>query len=188
MYSVRDHFSEASQASLEAQLALNAAIAEKLLEGVQRFAELNKSVVAASLQDMENMARELLAADNPQSFISTVISQAQPILHKAFAYGCHMVGISAGTQTGLADLAASRIAATNREVTQLVAEVSKNAPPGFNRVITFVRTLYDHANAGYEQITVVTRQVMDALETNLIAAANQFARAAEQVRPAARAK
>lgn len=186
MYSVRDHFSEASQASVEAQLALNAAIAEKFLEGAQRFADLNKSVMSASLQDAQSMAREFLSVEDPQSLVSTLIGQAQPMLHRTFAYGCHVGSIAAGMQMGLAELATSRIAGTNREVTQLVAEVSKNAPPGANRLITFVRTLYDHANAGYEQVAIVTRQVMEALETNLIAAANQFARAAEQVRPATR--
>jgi hypothetical protein len=62
----------------------------------------------------------------------------------------------------------------------LVADVSETAPLGLNRVIVVLRTIFDHANAGYEQMLQTTRQVMDALEANLIAAANQFARAAEQ--------
>jgi phasin family protein len=180
MFTMRDHFSNASQANVEAQLALNAAMADKLLEGAQRLAELNKSVSRASLQDAERAVKELLAVHNPQELITVSITEMQPALHQVFAYACHVAGISAGTESKVADLAGTYLAANNREVTMLVADVSENAPLGLDRVVVLLRMICDHANSGYEQILIVTRQVLDALEANLIAAANQFARAAEQ--------
>jgi hypothetical protein len=66
MFTMRDHFSNASQANVEAHLALNTALADKLLDGARRLADLNKSVSQASLLDFERALKEIIAVQNPQ--------------------------------------------------------------------------------------------------------------------------
>ncbi len=178
MFTRRDHFSDASQTNVAAQIDLATAFGNALLESGQRFLELHLSIAQASALDMESFARSVLAARTPQEAAALIMQQTQAVSRKTVAYGCHTAGIVAGTQSELTDLFGRQISETNTETIALLADVSRNAPLGLNRVMGFMRVVFDHANAGYEQVSQVSRQVMDAIENSLIAAANQFARTA----------
>lgn len=184
MFSKRDHFSDASQGAIETQIDLNAALGHKLLEGVQRFADLNARVAQRSLHDTEELLREALWADSAQDFADMATNQAKVNSRKAASYACNVAGIAVGTQSELVGLLGVQITETNTEVAELMADVSRSAPGGYNRLIPVMRLSFDHANAGFERVTQASRQVLDTLETNFIAAARQFD---QSVRHSARA-
>jgi phasin family protein len=177
MFTRSDHFPDASQASLQAQLAFSVAAGRKALESAQRFADLNVGFAKASMRDADAMAHQLLAARSAREGLAIAVMQAQPLSRKAVAYACHAAGIAAGTQSDFIEQFATQATATGRDATQLVADVSRNAPPGLNRMLTLMRVTFDNVNAGLEQAALAGRQVTDALKSNLIAAGNQFARA-----------
>ena len=184
MFSKRDHFSDASQGCMETQIDLNTALGNKLLEGAQRLADLNARVAQRSLHDTEIMLREGLRANSAQEFADMASTQAKSSSRKAASYACNIAGIAVGTQSELIGLLGVQLAETNTEVAELVADVSRSAPGGYSRFIPVMRMGFDHANAGFERVTQASRQVLDTLETNFIAAARQFDQA---VRQAARA-
>lgn len=175
-----DHFSDASQANVEAQVSLSAAFGRKALEGIKRFIDLQVAAVRISMQQTDDTVRELIGARDPQELLARTIMQTRPLSHKACAYGCHAVGIVASAHADFIELFSAQATAAGRETALLIAEVSKDAPPGMNRIADLVRTVLEHASAGCEHISLATRSVMGALESNLLSAANQFARAAEQ--------
>jgi phasin family protein len=174
MFSKRDHFSDASQGCMETQIDLNTVLGSKLLEGAQRFADLNARVAQRSLHDTEEMLYESLSASSPGEFADIMTTQAKTSSRKVASYACNVAGIAAGTQSELISLFGVQITETNTEVAELMADVSRSAPGGYSRLIPVMRLGFDHANAGFERVTQASRQVLDTLETNFIAAARQF--------------
>lgn len=177
---MQDHFSEARQTNVEAQLDLAVMMNTRAVENVERLWNLNFQVAKASAQDALTFINELLAAGSAQELMSLTIAQAQPLSHKVMAYHYHVAGIATGAQAEVVELVNTQISETTSEITLLTAEVSTNAPDGFSRMMELTRAFIEQANAGFEQLSVVTLDVMDALEENLFAVANRFAYAAEQ--------
>lgn len=180
MFSKRDHFSDASQGCMETQIDLNTVLGSKLLEGAQRFADLNARVAQRSLHDAEEMLLASLWVSSTEEFADIATTQAKTSSRKAASYACNVAGITVGTQSELLGLLGVQITETNTEVAELVADVSRSAPGGYVRFIPFMRLGFDHANAGFERVTQASRQVLDSLETSFIAAARQFDQSVRQ--------
>lgn len=182
MLSIRDHFSDASQNSAEIQVDLNTALGGKLLESVQRFTDLNALVARVALHETEKMLRTSVRARSFQELALLAGAQARDSSRHAASYACNVAGIAAGTQSELLGLLGVQITETNTEIAELVADVSRSAPGGSSRLIHAMRMGFDHANARLEQATHASRQILDTLETNCIAAARQFDGVARQAR------
>jgi len=182
MLTIRDHFSDASQSSAEIQIDLNTALGGKLLESASKFARLNALATKASLRESEDVVLKGLRAKSPQEFAALAGTRVRASSRKAASYACHVAGIVAGTQSELLGLLGAQISETNTEVAELVADLSRSTPGGSRRFDHAIRMGFDHANASLEQITQASRQVLDVMETNFIAAAKQFDHAASQAR------
>jgi phasin family protein len=178
MFSIPEQFSSATKANLEAQFALYTSLAAKALEGVEKIVALNMSAAKATLEESTATARQLLAAKDPQEFLSLSAAQAQPNAEKVVAYGRHLASIASGTQAEFSKAAEAQISETNRKVISLVDEVSKNAPAGSENAVAILKSAIGNANAGYEQFTKSTKQAVEVIETNLASAVNQFSQAA----------
>lgn len=174
MFSKRDHFSDASQGCMETQIDLNTALGSRLLEGAQRFADLNARVAQRSLHDTEEILLATLQAGSTEEFADIATTQAKASSRTAAAYACNVAGITVGTQSELLGLLGVQITETNTGVAELVADVSRSAPGGYGRFIPMMQLGFDHANAGLERVTQASQQVLDSLETSFIAAARQF--------------
>ncbi len=186
MFSIQEQFSTATKTHFEAQLALMTALTNKAFESVEKIVELNMSAVKASLEESTAAAQQILAAKDPQEFLSLTTAQSQPNTEKAIAYGRHLASIASSTQAEFTKAAEAQFADTNRKVMALVEEVSKNAPAGSENAIAMFKSAIGNANAGYEQLTKTTKQAVETLEGNLNNAVSQFSQVAEKT--AARAK
>jgi phasin family protein len=180
MYSIQDQFSAATKANFEAQLALITSLTNKAFESVEKIVDLNLNVAKTSLEESSATTKQLLAAKDPQEFLSLASAQAQPNAEKAVAYARHIASIASSTQAEFTKAAEEQIAETTRKVTALVDDVSKNAPAGSESVIAMMKSLIGNANAGYEQLTKTTKQAVETLENNLATATAQFTQAAEK--------
>lgn len=175
MFTIPEQFSAASKASLEAQLALAATLANTTFESVEKVIDLNLNAAKASLEESNAAAKQFLAAKDAQEWLALTAAQAQPTAEKALAYGRHLASIASGVQAELSKAVETQIAETSRKVLELVDEVTKNAPAGSENAIALVKSAIGNANAGYEQLAKTTKQAVETLEANLNAAANQFA-------------
>jgi phasin family protein len=188
MFAIPEQFSNATKANIEAQFAIFSSLAAKAFEGVEKLVDLNINAAKASLEESSIATRQLLSAKDPQEFFSLTAAQAQPTAEKAISYGRQLASIAAGTQAEFTKAAETQIAETNRKVISLVDEVSKNAPAGSENVVAAFKASIGNANAGYEQFTKTTKQAVEAIESNVSAAVNQFTAAAQKVAPKMAAK
>ena len=178
MSTVAEQLSAATKASIEANLALFSEFTTTTFAGVEKLIDLNLNTVRASLEDSNLTTKQLFAAKDPQDFFSLSAAQAQPNTEKAIAYGRHFANIASNTQTSLTKATETHVAETRRKVIELVEQVSKNAPPGTESAIAFVKSAISNANAGYEQLSKSTKQVVETVENNVNNAVDQFSQAA----------
>ena len=181
MFAIPEQFSNATKASFESQFAVFSSLTAKAFEGMEKLVELNITAAKASLEESSVATRQLMAAKDPQEFFSLTAAQIQPTAEKAMSYSKQVAAIAAGTQAEFTKAAETQIAETNRKVISLVDEVSKNAPAGTENVVAAFKSSIGNANAGYEQLTKTTKQAVEAIETNMSAAVNQFTTAAQKV-------
>jgi phasin family protein len=180
MFPMNEQFASAAKTNIEAQLSIITALTTKAFESMEKVVDLNLNAAKASLEDSAVTARQLLAAKDPQEFLSLTAAQAQPTAAKAIAYSRHLAGIAAAAQAELTRATEEQIAETGRKVSALVDDVSKNAPAGSENVIAIMRSAIGNANAGYEQFTKTTKQAVEVMEANLNSAVSQFSDAAER--------
>ena len=98
MFTAPEQFSAATKANFDAQLAMMTALTGKVFEGVEKFIELNMTVVKTSIEESTATAKQLLSAKDPQEFFSLSTSQVQPTAEKALAYGRHLATITSSAQ------------------------------------------------------------------------------------------
>lgn len=185
MFAIPEQFSNATKANFETQFALFSSLTAKTFESVEKLVELNINTARTALADNSNVARQLLAAKDPQEFFQLSAAQAQPTAEKAVAYNRQLAAIATGTGAEFSKAAEGQIVEANRKVIALVDEVSKNAPAGSETFVAAVKTAISNANAGYEQFSKTTKQAVEAIENNVNAAVSQFSQAAAKAPGAA---
>lgn len=188
MFPIPEQFSNVAKANLEAQLSLLTNLTSKVFESVEKVVDLNLNVAKASLEDSSIAAKQLLGSKDPQEFFSLSAAQAQPAAAKAIAYGRHLAGIATNAQAEFTRAAEEQFVETGRKVTELVEDVSKNAPAGTENVVAIVKSAINNANAGYEQFSKTTKQAVEVMEANMNSAVSQFSQAAEKTANASRAR
>lgn len=186
MFAIPEQFSAASKAGIEAQLALLSNLTNKTFESMEKVVELNLDVAKSSLEESSAAARQLLAAKDPQEWLSVAAAQAQPNAEKAMAYGRNLASIASGVHAEFSKAAEAQIAETSRKMLELVEEVTKNAPAGSENAVALLKSAIGNANAGYEQLTKTTKQAVETLEANLNSAVTQFAQPAAKAAKAAK--
>lgn len=186
MFNAPDQLSSVTRANIESQLAIFTALSGKAFESVEKMIDLNLSAAKATLEDSSSAARQLLSAKDPQEFFAVSAAQAQPTAAKAIAYSRHLAGIATSMQAEFARTAEEQFADTTRKVSELVDDVSKNAPAGSENVIAIMKSAIGNANAGYEQLSKTSKQAVEAMEANMNSAVTQFSQAAEKTTSRAR--
>ena len=176
---VNEQFVDAAKTHLEAQLSVVTELSTKAIESIQQIVDLNLDAARASTEDAAAVARQLLAAKDPPGFLSLTAAQAQPAAAKAIAYNLHLAAIVAATQAEVARAAEAQIVETDRNVSALVDEVSKHAPAGSENVMAVMKSAIGNASEGYEHFSKATKQAVEAMETNLHAAADRLSQAVD---------
>lgn len=180
----RDYFSRSRHFSAAKQFYLNTVFCKKIVESTQKFADFQISITKASLQHAHLTIKQLLDVQNPQQLTLLTVAQVLPVSNKTVAYGCHLAGIAVNTQAKWADLLVAQLSDNGNEMAGLIAEAVPAGTHGFAYSSDGIQAMIGLTNATYEQLALVTRQAYSLLETNLHAAANQFAQAGEYAMPA----
>jgi phasin family protein len=177
MFPIQDQIAVAAKANLDAQFAFYTSLTNKTLESVGKLINLNITAAKASMDESAATAKQILAAKDPQEFVSLVTAQIKPNFEKTLAYGNHVAGIASSTQAELTKAAETQIAAASLKFSELVDDVAKKAPAGSESLIAIVKSALGNASAGYEQFSKTTKQAAEAVETNIAAAVGQFSQA-----------
>jgi phasin family protein len=178
MFPMQDQFSAAAKSNFAAGFALYNSLTSKTLESVEKLINLNLTAVKASMEESSAATKQILAAKDPQEFLSLVSAQTKPNLEKAIAYGSHVANIASSAQAEFSKAAETQIAEASRKFSELVEEASKNAPAGSETFVNLMKTTLGNATNGYEQFTKTAKQAVDTMEANISTAAGMVAPAA----------
>jgi phasin family protein len=174
MFPTQDQISGAAKAGFEAQFAFYASFTGRTLESVEKLISLNLTAAKATMEESAAATRELLAAKDPQEFMTLVNAQARPNFEKALAYTSHLAGIATTTQAEFMKAAEVQISAASQKVNELVDKAAKQAPAGSENMVALVKSALGNVNAGYEQLSKTGKQAAEAIEANLNTAVAQF--------------
>ncbi len=180
MSSTADQLSDATKASINAQLSTMSDIAGKVLHSVAELAELNIATARASLEHASATAHQILSAKDPQEMIQLTSSQAQPTAEKALTYGRHLSSIATKAQADVTKAAEARVADTSRQLTKLIDDLAKAAPAGSENAVALLKTSIANANAAYEQLLKASKNAIDTMEESISEAATQFMAATDK--------
>lgn len=157
------------KASLEAFLALQ----QTAFSGFEKLVDLNLRVVKATLDETTQKAQEALALEDPQQAVAFMTTlAAQPGAEKALAYSKHVYDIVSGVQTEVGRLTEAQMAASQKNLSEAIEQLTKNAPAGSESAVAFMKSSLATATAAYDSLSRVAKQAADVTESNITAAAN----------------
>ena len=180
MISSAEQFTSAARSQIEAQLSLTTTLTDKMNESMEKMMGLNLQAAKAALETSVSSAQKILTAKDPQEFFSLSASQAQPQAEMALTYGRHLASIASSTQIEFTKAAESQIAENNRKLVSMFDEASKLAPAGSENAVAMMKSTLETASSGYEQLTKSTKMAVEAMESNINAAATQLTQAASK--------
>lgn len=180
MFTNQDQLSNATKATIDAQLTALNDLSSKAIDSLAELINLNISTAKASLEQTSAAAQQLLGAKDPQEFFSLTQSQAQPNAEKALAYSRHLAGIASKIQAEFTKSAETRLGELSKQVNSLIDDLSKSAPAGSENAIAMLKATVANANASYEQLSKATKQASESIEDNLNQIVKQFNPSAEK--------
>lgn len=172
-----EQFTAATRNQIESQLLFTTSLAEKMIESMEKVIDLNLHAAKATLEASTANVHKLLSAGGPQEFLSASTNNVQPSAEMALSYGRHLAGIASNAQIELAKATESQIAENSRKLVSLFDEFSKYAPTGSEQAVALMKSTIDNVNSGYAQLSKSTKMAVEAIETNLNAAAAQVQQA-----------
>lgn len=157
------------KASLEAFLALQ----QTAFSGFEKLVDLNLRVVKATLDETTQKAQEALALEDPQQAVAFMTTlAAQPGAEKALAYSKHVYDIVSGVQTEVGRLTEAQMAASQKNLSEAIEQLTKNAPAGSESAVAFMKSSLATATAAYDSLSRVAKQAAEVTDSNITAAAN----------------
>ncbi|TCG05062.1 Phasin (PHA-granule associated protein) [Paraburkholderia steynii] len=177
-------------ATRQANLDLLFGLSNKIVEGVEKLAELNIQITRATLRDTFDGAQKMLSVKEPQECLALQDSLAAPTAEKMQAYGRQLFDIALATQAEFAKAAKTQCEAYGRQVQSAVDEVAKNAPAGSEAAVAALDSAIKAANTLVESVQKTSQQAVEVARSNLDIAAAEATkntkRAIESVSPAAK--
>ena len=138
------------------------------------------SVARASAADITATAKDLLAAKGPQDAFLLVTARAKPSADKVAAYSRDLTDILSATKAELTKIADAQIAETQSNVSALMDGITKNASAGTEPAVEMLKSVVATAQAGYEQFNSTAKEAVEAAETNIVQASDQFTQVAKK--------
>lgn len=149
---------------------ISSAAAAKAFEGFQKLAALNMETARTSLEQSTEQIRALLAAKDAQTLTELVTSYTKPSPEKFTAYAKAVLAISKDASSDLSAMVEKQVAESNAQLAAAIEELAKNAPPGSEGAIAFVRQALMAAGKAYEQVNAATRQFAEKAESTMTGA------------------
>lgn len=154
-----EQFAAAQKANVETLYSL----ANLAFESFQKLTALNLQVAKAALAD----THQFLAAPDPQAFFAQQTGPNGALAERIQSWHRRVYEIAAGTQTGVAAIAAAQYEAHNRRVQALFDDVSKQAPAGSEAAVAALKKLIESSGALYDSVNKSVRQAVNMTEGSL---------------------
>ncbi|HUH59136.1 MAG TPA: TIGR01841 family phasin [Candidimonas sp.] len=170
------------KATLDSFLALQGTF----FGGFEKLVDLNLKVIKATMDELAQKSQQAIEVKDAQEALAFTSALVQPSAEKALAYSKHVYDIVSGVQVDLSKLTEDQIAQSQQQVSEVIDQISKNAPTGSEGAVALLKSSLATANSAYESVAKVARQAADAAESNITAATNASFQAATDAAEAAK--
>ncbi len=164
------------KASLDAMLAAQ----YTLFNGLEQLVDLNLKVAKAVLDDTSEKVQEFITTEDPREGLTVLAATVQPSPEKFLAYSKQVYNIMSGVQSHLGKLTETQIAEAQKQLTEMLEQVSKYAPAGSENLVGLIKSSLSSLQALYDSFAKAARQVAVVTESNIAAATAATLDAAEE--------
>jgi len=166
MYVTPEQFLASNKAGVDALIGL----ASTQFSALERLSTLNFNVTKSAFEDGVSYAKAIVAAKDPQEFVSINASATQPVVEKAIAYSRSVYELATQAQNELTKFIESQAMEFNKSVSSNLDKFAKNAPAGSDVAVAAVKSALAAANSAYDSISRAAKQATDFAEANFSAA------------------
>lgn len=161
-------------------------VANILLDGAERLADVQLTAAKAAVADVAKNAKILANVKDAQGFVGLQSELVAPSLDKAVAYSRAVYEISAQTQSELTQVAEERIAELNKGVVGAFEQLAKTAPAGVgaDAAVTAMKSAVAAASSAYDTMTKAAKQYADLTEANVTAITSKAVQAQKKAKAA----
>jgi phasin family protein len=174
MSAIPQHIFASQKASLDNLVAIQ----NSFFGGFEKLVDLNLKVIKASLEEAAQKSQQAIEVKDAQEAVSFTSSLAQPSAEKALAYSKHVYDIVAGVQADWSKLTEEQIAQGQKQVSEAIEQISKNAPTGSESAVALMKSSLATATSAYESVAKAAKQAGQTAESNINAAATATFKAA----------
>lgn len=154
--------------------------------GFEKLVDLNLKVIKATMDELAQKSQQAIEVKDAQEALAFTTTLVQPSAEKALAYSKHVYDIMSGVQVDLSKLSEEQIAQSQQQVSEVIDQISKNAPTGSEGAVALLKSSLATANSAYESVAKAARQAADTAESNITAATNASFQAATDAAEAAK--
>lgn len=154
-------------------------LANKSMDSMEKFVDLNMQAMKTSLQESAEQALALLSVKDMQELSAIQSGWMQPLAEKVLSYSRHAYEIASGAQAELAKTAEAQITETHKKFMDLAETAAKNAPAGSETAVAMMKSAMNAANNAYDSVQKVTKQAAEAVEANINAVTSTAMKAAQ---------
>lgn len=165
---------ESQKATVDAIMAVQGT----LFNGFEKLVDLNLKVMKASMDEASEKAHEAMTVKDAQEAVAMSSALVQPSAEKVMAYNKHVYDIVTGMQADLAKLVEGKMAESQKHMTDVIEQVTRNAPSGSEGAVSMLKSSLAQANAAYESMTKAAKQAAEVAEKNIQAATTATLKAA----------
>lgn len=161
-------------------------LANNVVAGIERLAELNLKTIRSTLAETQENALKACSAKEPQDWLTLQTAFAAPTAEKVQSYGRQLFEIVSATQAEFTQLAQTQYEAYNRRAQTLVEEVAKSAPAGSEAAIAAWKSAVAATSTLVETLQKTSQQAVQVAESSLDAVATAASKTAQQASTGAR--
>lgn len=169
-----DLLSSAARTRTSAHIDFATAMAESMIESMEKLMGLNLQAGRASLDVSIGSAQQLMSTKDPQDFMNVSTHQIQPQADIMLTYLRHLTSIGSGAHKQISRITQAQVSENNREIMSLLDEMSSSTPEVSRSPISLLKSAIDNATSGYDQIARSTQTAIEQLESTLSAASNHL--------------
>lgn len=170
---VPEQFAATQKPTLEAFFSLT----NKVVEGLEKLAQLNLQVLRATLTETQENVLKGLSTKDPGEWIAQRQTLTEAVPERITSYNRQVFDIVSGVQAESAQFAQAQGEAYNKRVETLVEDVAKSAPAGSEAAIAAWKSALSAGSALAETVQKSYQQAVQAAESNVEAAAVAASRA-----------
>ncbi|WP_028214849.1 TIGR01841 family phasin [Paraburkholderia mimosarum] len=177
-------------AAQKANLETACGLTTRVVEGIERLAELNLKAIRATLAETQQTALKALSVNDPQAWFALQGALVAQSAEKVQLYSRDLFKIVSAAQGEFAQLAQTQYEAYNRRVQTLIDDVARSAPAGSEAAVAGWKSAIGATHTLIETLQRASQQTVQVAESSLdvvaTAASKTAQRTAEQTSAALR--